>query len=821
MKKLSISNMRKYALCLMMVLLCGAVARAQMSDTQVLQFIQKESKAGTQQSQIVTKLMQRGVKIEQIRRIRQQYDRQIKQRGMGAAADAATATAQNQVRRNTVSMGDNDEEQANAQNMTQYQFDEFGPSNELLDSLEAAQMSMVKKVFGRDIFNNKNLNFAPSMNLATPQNYVLGPGDQVVVDIYGASQKSEQLTVSPDGMITVPGYGPIRVSGMTVAAAQGKLRKTLGSRYASSDLQLTLGQIRTIMINVMGEVKAPGTYTLSGFATVFHALYMAGGISDIGTLRNIKVFRQGRLITVVDVYEYILNGRLAGDVRLQDNDVVQVGAYDCIVDISGNVKRPMAYEMRANESVKTLLKYAGGFTGNAYKKSVRLLRKSGMLKSVYNINEFDMANFKVDDGDSVSVDSILDRYENMVEVRGAVFRPGLYQYGQEITSVKSLIEHADGLREEAFTAHAVLRRMKANRTLEVVPVDVQGIINGTSPDVPLQNEDILFIPTLQERMQDRILTIEGEVQFPGRYDYADHMTVEDLILLAGGLTDAASTAKVDVSRRIRDEKALKAGEELAETYSFALKDGMMVEGSPSFTLQPFDIVQVHRSPNFIVQRNVRVEGEVNFEGSYTLGKRDQRLSDIIKAAGGVTSHAFVRGARLERTMTDDERARQQATLDAVKNILSDRGDSIAASNLELGDVYTVGIELDKAISNPGSTYDIVLREGDRLVVPEYNATVKVSGDVYFPNTVSFIGGKKWKYYVDQAGGFGNRAKKSKTFIVYQNGTIGVTSKGAKPEPGCEIVVPSKKRRNPLQFASLVQAGTSLASLAAMVIALTK
>lgn len=821
MKKLSISNMRKYALCLMMVLLCGAVARAQMSDTQVLQFIQKESKAGTQQSQIVTKLMQRGVKIEQIRRIRQQYDRQIKQRGMGAAADAATATAQNQVRRNTVSMGDNDEEQANAQNMTQYQFDEFGPSNELLDSLEAAQMSMVKKVFGRDIFNNKNLNFAPSMNLATPQNYVLGPGDQVVVDIYGASQKSEQLMVSPDGMITVPGYGPIRVSGMTVAAAQGKLRKTLGSRYASSDLQLTLGQIRTIMINVMGEVKAPGTYTLSGFATVFHALYMAGGISDIGTLRNIKVFRQGRLITVVDVYEYILNGRLAGDVRLQDNDVVQVGAYDCIVDITGNVKRPMAYEMRANESVKTLLKYAGGFTGNAYKKSVRLLRKSGMLKSVYNINEFDMANFKVDDGDSVSVDSILDRYENMVEVRGAVFRPGLYQYGQEITSVKSLIEHADGLREEAFTAHAVLRRMKANRTLEVVPVDVQGIINGTSPDVPLQNEDILFIPTLQERMQDRILTIEGEVQFPGRYDYADHMTVEDLILLAGGLTDAASTAKVDVSRRIRDEKALKAGEELAETYSFALKDGMMVEGSPSFTLQPFDIVQVHRSPNFIVQRNVRVEGEVNFEGSYTLGKRDQRLSDIIKAAGGVTSHAFVRGARLERTMTDDERARQQATLDAVKNILSDRGDSIAAANLELGNVYTVGIELDKAISNPGSTYDIVLREGDRLVVPEYNATVKVSGDVYFPNTVSFIAGKKWKYYVDQAGGFGNRAKKSKTFIVYQNGTIGVTSKGAKPEPGCEIVVPSKKRRNPLQFASLVQAGTSLASLAAMVIALTK
>jgi protein involved in polysaccharide export with SLBB domain len=582
-----------------------------------------------------------------------------------------------------------------------------------------------------------------------------------------------------------------------------------------------VGQTRTIMVNVMGEVRTPGTYTLSAFATVFHALYMAGGTNDIGTLRNIKVFRGGKLVTVVDIYQYILSGRLAGNIRLQDNDVIQVGAYDCIVDIAGNVKRPMAYEMRKDESVKTLLDYAGGFTGNAYKKNVRLLRKSGKLKSVYNINEFDMSSFSIDDGDSITVDSILDRYENMVEVRGALFRPGMYRLGEEVNSVKTLIEAADGLLEEAFTAHAVLRRMKPNRTLEVVPVDVKGILEGTVADIPLQNEDILFVPTLQERMSERTVTLSGEVQFPGKYEFADNETVEDIILRAGGLTDQASVAKVDVSRRIRDPKATAKIREIAKTFSFSLKDGFVVDGEKGFLLEPYDVVHVRRSPAFSNPRNIRITGEVNYEGEFTLENKNMRLTDALKMAGGVTTDAYLRGARLTRIMTEEDSIRVAATADAIRKILTERGDSIDQADLQFSREYAIGIELDKALANPGSDYDMVLCEGDHIFVPEYDGTVKISGNVMFPNTVAYVEGKSYKKYVQQAGGFGNRAKKSKTFIVYQNGTMGVVSKGAKPEPGCEIIVPSKKHKAPMDLVALASTGHSLASLLALIIAITR
>ena len=802
------------------VLTCTCFAQG-MSDQQVLQFMQKEAKAGTPQSQIVTKLMQRGVKVEQIQRLRKQYDSKLKNSSMGQAADKAVSDAESRMRTQNAAtkriMGNED---VNYQMTGDDMGDELATPIATTPAAEpVSNLFHGKKVFGRDIFNNKNLNFEPNMNLATPQNYVLGPGDKVYVDIYGASQKTEELIVSPDGDITVPGFGPIQVNGLSVAAAQSRLRSTLGSRYSSSNIKLTVGQTRTIQVNVMGEVQAPGTYTLSAFATVFHALYMAGGISDLGTLRNIKVYRQGKLVSTVDVYQYILSGRLAGNIRLHDNDVIQVGPYDCIVDISGNVKRPMAFEMRKNESVKTLVDYAGGFSANAYKDQIRLIRKSGRLKTVYNIKEFDMNGFKVADGDSLSVDSMLDRYENMVEVRGAVFRTGMYRLGQEVTSVKSLIEAADGLMEEAMTSRAVIRRVKPNRTLEVISVDVQGILDGTVADMPLKNEDVLFIPTLQERLSQRIVTIQGEVQFPGDYEYADNESIEDLVIRAGGLTDAASTVKVDVSRRIRDSKAVKAGQDISKTFSFALKDGFVVDGNKDFTLEPYDVVQIRRSPGYMEPRNVRVEGEVLFGGSFTLAKKNQRLSDMIQAAGGVTSQAYVKGARLERTMTDDEKARLQAAIEAAKQNATDK-DSVNLEQLETSNVYTVGIDLEKALANPGGDFDIVVRDGDRLIVPEYNGTVKISGNVLFPNTVAYMDGKSWKHYVNQAGGFGERSRKSKTYIVYQNGTVSQVGKG-KVEPGCEIIVPRKGKRDLASLTQLIGIGSSLASLATMVVALTK
>lgn len=810
---------------LLICLLCMAAGFAQsMTDKQVIQYIAKQHKAGKSQAQIMTGLVQRGVKVDQIRRLRNQYDKQLKERGITVAADGTVNVPVDRLKANndgSVSQELNTAKVGTSGTVTTDASEEVEEVEDDVKATSAVNEGTGKKIFGHDIFNNRRLTFEPSMNIATPQNYVLGPGDQVVVDIYGASQRTLQLTVSPDGFVTVSGYGPISVSGLTVAAAQSKIRSSLGSRYASSEIKVTLGQTRSIMVNVMGEVRTPGTYTLSGYATVFHALYSAGGISNLGTLRNVKVYRQGKLITVVDIYEYILNGRLAGNIRLQDNDVIQVGPYDCLVGITGNVKRTMFYEMRKNESIATLIKYAGGFTGDAYTKAVRLIRQNGERYSVFNVNEFDFASFQVADGDAVTVDGMLNRFENMVEIKGAVFRPAQYQLGGSITTVKSLIEAAEGVTEDAFTAHAVMHRLKADRSLEVIPVDVQGILNGTVADIPLQNEDVLFIPTDADLRQERTLTITGYVMSPGTYQFADNTTIEDLIIEAGGLRDQASLARVDVSRRILDPKSTKKTNEISKTFTFSLKDGLVIDGDRSFVLEPYDVVHVRRSPAFHTARNIIITGEVNYEGSHTLANKNMRLSDALAMAGGVTENAYLRGARLVRRLTEEERVRMRSTLDAVRSILTDRGDSISWRKMDLENNYPVGIRLDEALAHPGSDADIILREGDQIFVPEYNGIVKVSGDVMFPNTVFYESGKNYKYYVNQSGGFGNRAKKSKTFIVYQNGTIGLPSQGAKPEPGCEIVVPSKKRRNPVSLANIGSATSSLASLATLIIALTK
>jgi len=814
--------MKRYAFLFMMLLSVILASAQGMTDKQVIQYIAREHKAGKSQAQITTGLVQRGVNVDQIRRLRNQYSKQLKERGV-SVADDGTVTATN--RSKTIHEGyvSRDFNTAKVDTTGKGKADAVADLENVEEDVQAANSvddGTGKKIFGHDIFNNRRLSFEPSQNIATPQNYVLGPGDQVVIDIYGASQRTLQLTISPDGQVTVPGFGPISISGLTVAAAHAKIRSSLGSRYASSDIQLSMGQTRSIMVNVMGEVNAPGTYTLSGYSTVFHALYSAGGIKDLGTLRNVKVYRQGKLVTVVDIYEYILNGRLAGNIRLHDNDVIQVGPYECLVEITGNVKRTMFYEMRKNESVASLIKYAGGFAGDAYTKAVRLVRQNGERFSVYNVNEFDFASFKVADGDVVTVDGMLNRFENMVEVKGAVFRPAQYQLGGSIHSVRTLIEAAEGVTEDAFTAHAVMHRLKADRSLEVIPVDVQGILDGTVADIPLKNEDVLFIPTQAELLSQRVLTITGEVMSPGDYEYAANTTIEDLIIQAGGLTDAASTAHVDVSRRIIDPKSTAKTGEIAKSFTFALKDGLVVDGDRSFLLEPYDVVHVRRSPGFHTPRNVRVDGEVNFEGAYTLQKKNQRLSDLVAQAGGVTSDAYVKGARLERRMTDDERARMQTVLRLIRTQQEDN-DSINVQQLAYETTYTVGIHLDKALAEPGGADDITLREGDRLVVPEYNGTVKISGNVMYPNTVAYVEGENYKYFVNQAGGFGNRAKKSKTFIIYMNGTIAQVGHGAKIEPGCEIVVPTKAKRAPFNWATLGTITSSLASLATLAIALTK
>jgi len=857
--------MRRYVLLLLLVILTGGQIMAQsgMTDQQVITYILEENEKGTSQTEIVTRLMQRGVTVQQLQRVKRKYEQQKKQSNLGGTDSdkgdnrLRTNNAQQRIQRGQRTQRTTNKTQKKTNSsqriqgsqeslhtyddddedflLMQAEMEDIVPldSIALLEQMLEAEREKKNRIFGHDIFNNEDLSFEPNVNIATPQDYRLGPGDAVIVDVYGASQETFNTTVSPDGDITIEGFGPVQVSGLTVAQANAHLRSQLGQRYSSSQIRLTVGQTKTILVNVMGEVKTPGTYTLSAFSTAFNALYMAGGITDIGTLRNIKVYRNNRLISTIDVYDYILNGKATGNVRLTDNDVIIVGAYDCLVNITGKIKRPMFYEMKTDESLNSLLKYAGGFTSDAYRKSIRVVRKAGAQYSVHTVNEFDMGSFHVADGDSVAVDSIVKRYSNMVEVKGAVFRPGMFELGTNITTVKSLVEAAEGVTEDAFTAHAIMHRMKPDRSLEMKAVDLAGIMEGRIADIPLQNEDVLFIPSQEEVRMKQTLTIHGEVQNPGIYKYAENETVEDFIMQAGGLTETASAVNVLVSRRIFNPKATTKDSIMAQSFSFTLKDGFVIDGEEGFKLQPYDEVYVRQSPGYGIQRNVTVDGEVLFGGNYPLTKENERLSDLVKKCGGFTNLAYVEGARLERRMNEAERLRylesskmqKKQDEDALVEMALKSGRSIGdldnirqTKREELTNIpytYFVGIELDKAIANPGSDEDLVLREGDRLFVPVYNGTVKINGEVMYPNTVGYEAGKKASYYIDMAGGYSNKAKKSKAYIIYMNGDVARVSKGAKVRPGCEIVVPSKSS-NKMTTTETVALGTGIASIATMI-----
>ena len=815
-------------------------AQSGMTDDQIMDYVIEQNAKGVSRQQIVTQLMQRGVTIDQLRRIQKKYQKQINNGTLGA--EDITAGSKAMKTRMREANGDKREEQAkkDRQNASQFRIKDGKKSNQIQrhtyddedkdfvamdeaidfmmpDSLKyemEKEKTNKRKIFGHDVFNNKNLTFESSMNLATPQSYVLGPGDAVNVDIWGASQESVTETISPDGTITIEDIGVIKLGGLSVSQAKAKLKRVLGPRYQGSSIELTLGQTRTITISVIGEVKVPGTYTLSAFATVYNALYMAGGPNDIGTLRNVKVYRKGKLLSNVDVYDFLLNGKLSGDVRLQDNDVITVSPYEALVNITGKVKRPMFYEMKTTESAATLLRYAGGFTGDAYTKAIRVNRKAGAGYSVFSIGEFDMSGFKLMDEDSVSVDSTLNRYQNMVEIRGAVFRPGMYQVGGEINTVKTLVEAAAGVTEEAISQHAVMHRVKADRSLEMMSLDIRGILEGIVPDVPLRNEDVIYIASRQERNEKKTVTINGEVAYPGVYRYAENETIEDLIIQAGGPTEAASLAKVDVARRVTNPNSTEAGDQIAQNFSFKLNPDFTISDQADFKLMPFDEVYVRRSPDYNEQQNVTIEGEVQFAGNYALTNKGQRLSEIVKHAGGLTKRAYAEGTKLLRQMTPEERDQMEIVLRTAQR--NSGNDSIDIKKLLTNATYPVGIELEKALKNPGTDDDPILREGDRIVVPRYDGTVKINGEVLFPNTVYYKDGKNTDYYINLAGGTTSTGKKSMTVIIYMNGMVARADRKHQPRPGCQIVVPTKARRRGMSLPEILSIGSSTASIATMI-----
>jgi protein involved in polysaccharide export with SLBB domain len=506
------------------------------------------------------------------------------------------------------------------------------------------------------------------------------------------------------------------------------------------------------------------------------------------------------------------------DFRLMENDIILVPPYESLVDISGKVKRPMFYEMKKDETLYTLLKYAGGFTGDAYTKGVRLLRMSnGREKQFFNVDEKDFGSFKLVDQDAVDVSAVLDRYENRVEIRGAVYRDGLYQINGSVNTVKQLIEKAEGLRGDAFLTRAQLQRERDDLTLEMIPIDLQGMMNGTTPDMPLHRNDVLYIPSIHDIMSEGTLSIHGEVARPGTFPFEKNMSIEDLVMKAGGLSEAASTARVDVARRIKNPQSKDVSNTIGKTYTFELNDGYIIDGS-DFVLEPYDEVYIRRSPAYQEQKNVAIAGEVVFSGSYALTKRNERLSDLVKKAGGLSPEAYVKGARLVRQMNTEERARRDDALRLAKGSVGK--DSVSVEQLDLSDFYSVGIDLEKALANPGSDYDMVLNQGDMLYIPWKVSTVKIDGGVMYPNTVLYKKGMPKSYYINQAGGYGARAKKNRAYVVYMNGTVSRLKgrSASKFEPGCEIIVPVKAERK-TNVSEIVGMSSTTASLAAIVAAM--
>lgn len=779
---------------------CMPLSAQSMSDTQVLEYVKQGLQEGKDQRVLATELARRGVTEEQARRVKQLYDQQN-----NAASDEISGTAQAEIRLREQVSDDNSVVMPNQE--------------------KAEDVAKENQVYGRNIFNTRNLTFEPSVNIATPLNYRLGPGDEVIIDIWGASQNTLREQISPDGTINIAGIGPLYLSGMTIDESQQYLTRELSRIYSdeNNQIRVTLGNTRTIQINVMGEVVQPGTYSLSSFSTMFHALYRAGGVNDIGSLREVQLVRNGKKVATIDVYDFIMKGKAQDDIRLEEGDVIIVPPYESLVQITGNVKRPMRYEMKKGETLATLIEYAGGFTSDAYTRNLRLVRQNGKEYQVNTIDDKDYASYKLTDGDVVTAEAILDRFTNKLEVRGAVYRPGIYELGDDVNTAKALIARADSLTDDAFTARAVIYRLRDNMTREVIPVDVAALMNGTIPDIALQRNDVLFIPSIHDISDLGDVQIAGEVMHPSTFPYADNMTLEDLVIAAGGLREAASLVRVDISRRIKNPTSTDDTREIGEMFTFALKDGFIVDGEPGFVLQPYDYVYVRRSPAYSEQKNVVINGEVLYGGTYTLTSKDERISDLVKKAGGITQFAYVRGAKLVRRANQDELKRMQ---DAVSLLQHQMGaGKVDSLGIKVEPTFSVGIDLEAALKNPGGDADIVLREGDVISVPEYNNTVRINGAVMQPNVVSYKAGEDVKYYIAQAGGYNQTAKKNKKYIIYMNGQIALVKGRGKNliEPGCEIIVPNRRPRqaNWGNILTSLSAVTSIGTMAATIANLAK
>ncbi|MEQ9424256.1 MAG: SLBB domain-containing protein [Cyclobacteriaceae bacterium] len=822
----------------------------ELSDEQIQSFARQAENSGMTQQQFEVIARQRGLPPSEISKLRQRMQE------LGSETDS---------RQNV--------DDLNTSNLDQRPPD-LSMFDDLLlpDSVQKAQL----KIFGMDLFKNANLSFEPSLNLATPKNYQIGPGDEVVIDVWGASEQTYQEILSPDGYIRIPNLGPLYLSGLSVEEATSRAKSRLSKIYAglvsrdgqppNTYVQLTLGNLRSIKVNVVGEVVNPGSYNLSSLSTIFNALYFTGGPTENGSLRKIDLYRNGVKKSTLDVYDYIVNGAQEQNIILQDQDVIIVKPYQERITIKGEVKRPGIFESIGEESLGKMIEYAGGFSENAYYSFLSLSRNTGSGKTIITVNSTDYDSFDMSSGDSFEVLPINDRYLNRVQINGAVNREGEFELTDGLT-LKGLIEKADGLRGDAFAARGVLVRMNSDFTLTSQEFNASNILNGTEDDIPLQNEDLVEIKSIFDLREDFMLYIDGEVNNPGEFPFVSGLAVEDLLILAGGLKQSASQAEIEVSRRILDEQGVAVN--TAEIYNFSInKDLSIGPEASSFELMPFDMVIIRKSPSYEKQLIVEVEGEVLYPGKFSLSKKNERISDVIKRAGGLTNFAYVNGATLQRRtefFLDDEeqndlllkirkareeREYQNDTGSEIDSQNESQNQLLAAEELKINDDNidlireqlvqdlansdrrfqgvelkpheSVGIDLNQILRNPGSKYDLIMNEGDRIVIPKFLQTVKMRGELQYPITVRYDKAFSFKDYVSQAGGFTETARKGRSYIVEANGSANRTRKvlffNNYPDvtPGSEIIVPSRPQRRPLSVGEVLGLLTSLTTLIILV-----
>lgn len=810
-----------------------------LTDTQIRQLIQRAEAIGYNDQQLEQMAAAQGMKATEIQKLRLRVEKIRKLDGNNLPKDQKSAKDQNKSRTYENTQADSLLNNKNKGKQTN-EFDKKSVADEEKLAMQELFEGLKPKIFGADLFKNGEITFEPNLRMATPKGYIIGPDDELLIDITGDNEQDYKLKVSPDGTIRLQYVGLISVAGLSIEQATAKIRTAMSATYPAlrsgrTNVAVNLGNIRSIKVVLTGAIVKPGTYTLPSLATVFNALYASGGPNENGSFRNIQVIRNNKIITTIDVYDFLLNGIQKGNIRLQDQDVIHVPVYQTRVEIIGEIKRFALFEVVKGESLKNVLDFAGGFSNQAYTGKIKVLQNTDKERRITDVEAMDYANYQPNNGDKFIVESILDRFENRVQIIGAVFRPGQYELDKGLT-LKGLIKKADGLTEDAFLYRGYISRLNTDNTPALLSFDVAKIMSGETTDIPLKREDKVTISSLFDMRDEYKVSIQGEVRSPGDFDYAKAMHLEDLVQMAGGFKEGATPTRIEISRRIKNSDANSASARTAEIFVVNVDKDLRLLNQ-QFILEPFDIVSVRNAEGYTVQKQVKLEGEVLYPGTYTINRKDERISDVVKRAGGLTNSAYAEGASLKRPGAEktnpasknaiNNKEEEDKKLLNLKRVQQTGVKDTLSAELEqkLLQSDLVGIDLQDILKKPYAAYDLILEDGDIIRVPKMLQTVKVTGEVLNPNGIVFRPGKGLKQYINGAGGFTANALKRNVYVKYANGSAEAVKKFLffrsypKIKPGSEILVPKRAAKEPLSTQGWIAVSTAVASLAAIVITL--